>query len=47
MHTIRVAHALGRQPSLPDTNTNTDTVVVHQIHLVAVDRGLGLTRLRA
>ena len=45
MHTIRAAHAFGRQSSLPDTNT--DTVVVHQIHLVAVDRGLGLTRLRA
>jgi hypothetical protein len=43
MHTIRVAHAFGRQPSLPDTAI----VVVHHIHIVGVERGLGLTRLRA
>lgn len=44
MHTIRVAHAFGRQPSLPDAATE----VVHQIHIVGVEqRGLGLTPLRA
>jgi hypothetical protein len=43
MHTIRVAHAFGRPPSLPDTIP----VVVHRIHLVGGERGPGLTRLRA
>jgi hypothetical protein len=43
MHTIRVAHAFGSQPSLPATAT----VVVHHNRFVGVERGLGPTRLRA
>jgi hypothetical protein len=43
MHTIRGAHTFGRQPSLPDTAT----LVVHQIHIAGVERGLARTRLGA
>jgi hypothetical protein len=43
MHTIRRAHAFGGRPSLPDAATE----VAHQIHIVGVERRLGLTRLGA
>lgn len=43
MRTIRVEHAFDVQPSRPDTATE----VVHQSRVVGVERGLGLTRLRA
>lgn len=43
MQTIRAAHAFDGQPSLPDTATE----AVHQERIVGVERGHGLTRLRA
>lgn len=43
MHPIRVAHAFDAQPPLPDTATE----VAHQNRIVGVERGFGLTRLRA
>ena len=45
MHTIRVTYAFDGQPSLPATATATE--VVHHDRIVGVERGLGLTRLRA
>jgi hypothetical protein len=48
MHPIRVAHAVDRQPSLPDTATDTatDTEVVHHNRILDVERSLDPTRLR-
>jgi hypothetical protein len=43
MHTIRAAQTFDGQPSLPDTATE----VVHQDGIVGIERGHGLTRLRA
>lgn len=43
MRSIRVTYAFDGQPSLPETATE----VVHQNRIVGVERGLGLTRLRA
>lgn len=45
MHTIRAAHAFDGRPSLPDTATATE--MVHQDRIFGVERGYGLTRLRA
>ena len=43
MHTIRAARAFDGRPSLLDTATE----VAHQDRIVGVERGHGLTRLRA
>ena len=43
MQKTRVARALDRQPSLPDTVTE----VVHQNHIVGVEGSLGLARIGA
>jgi hypothetical protein len=43
MHQIRVTYAFDRQPPPPDTGTQ----VVHHNPIAGVERGLGLTRLRA
>lgn len=43
MHAIRAAHAFDGRVFLPDGAT----VVVDQDRIVGVERGLGLTRLRA
>jgi len=43
MHPIRVTYAFDGQPSPPDTATE----VVHHNRIVGVERGPGLTRLRA